>query len=1337
MPRRLSSYFSGLSLALAFLFTLTTSASTSASAQATSAKAVASQPTFPAPHKNLTRISRHVPRVEPDTESVIINFTGTEGSYPGQKPSLGYLVYASDGSYYGTTDAGGTDGDGTIYKVDSSGTYTLLYTFTDGADGSGPEAGLIEGTDGNFYGTASTGGSYDYGSVFKITASGTFSTVYSFGAVDSDGQYPVGEVVEGLDGNLYGTTSAGGTESEGTVFRITPTGTLTTLYSFGTSDGDGSTPYGGLLQAADGNFYGTTQQGGTGGYGTVYKYAPGGSVTIVYNFTNATTDGGVPIAGLVQGTSGALYGTTEMGGSAGLGAAYSITTDGTFTLLHSFVGGVSDGKAPYSRLIQGSDGNLYGTADDGGANEYGTIFELTPSGTETQLYSFAGGDSDGGYPYASLVQAADGNFYGTTYDQGSSSDGTAFQLTVSPTLLGPVQLSVSPTTVAPGASFTLDFTVVNAYSDTLQQCYATNNAGDTTWAGVGSGSPTQQSETLTASSTVGTYNYTLTCGGMETGTVSLIVANATPTFGTLTFSPVNTVAYGTSEAITMSDTLNYTGSPAPTGAVTYTIDYNTFTATCTGTTSPLTCTATIPAATVHLANPGTYPGTPSFAGDSNYGATTGSTSNFTVTQGVPVWGTTNTISPASSEPQGTSQAITFSDTLSFLGATAPTGSVTFTLGTSSPQSFAATCTTGASPWTCSYTVPAATIAALPVGSYTGSWQITADSNYLAASQTGSNSFAITSATSSLTLTSSTSGTTTTGVASTVLTATLSPAVEGVTVTFTDTTTGASNTSTTDVNGVATFSATGTTAGENIGVASVPATANSTAATSNTVTVYFAGILVTTDLQHNFSGLGTVKGVTAEGTYDGSPVCNGSNGTAGSTCTNPYGIVVTNFTSSSQVIGFNFTNSAANAFSYVSNCPAGGLAVNATCNVAFYYNPPAGDGCAVASCGDDSSGYPEGTFEEATWSISAGSQITGIGDKNFDRSGPTSFPANLIGKALLAADGSLSATPLSLTFGPQAAGATSGTQDVTVTNNSSSTASITYSMPTSFFNVTNNCPASLAAGASCQLQIKYSDATPGTDTASIVLTPASGSTITISLSGTTANASAGLTLSTTQHNFGSVTDGTTETSGVGVTNNSTTTASLSFSFATGAGFTDSSNCGSTLAPGASCTVTVNYAPTATGNSTATVTFTSDEPILPGGTGSGSSYQDVATFTGTGVVGGTFTATTTGHNFGVTTIGSQATPYGVLLSNNTSVPLTLELGAGSYMGNTSGYTMATNCGATLAVNANCDIQFYYTPNSAGTTTVLFGVVAYNGSTGYPLYSGGTEDTNAGITLTGTGN
>ena len=271
-----------------------------------------------------------------------------------------------------------------------------------------------------------------------ITSGQGFTTLADFEGL-ANGDTPFyGDLIQGTDGNNYGTTAGGGVYDQGTVFQVTPDGTLTTLYTFCSQANctDGAEPFSGLVQAG-GNFYGTTYWGGANGVGTVFKVTPGGQLTTLYNFCSqpGCSDGSNPVAGLVQ-VGGNFYGTTNDGGANGYGTVFEITPAGQFTMLHSF-DYLDDGAYPEAGLVQATDGNLYGTTRDGGAsgNAAGTVFKITPAGQLTTLYAFCQTDcSDGAFPYAGLIQATNGNLYGTTSNGGSTGScfgcGTVFQITL-------------------------------------------------------------------------------------------------------------------------------------------------------------------------------------------------------------------------------------------------------------------------------------------------------------------------------------------------------------------------------------------------------------------------------------------------------------------------------------------------------------------------------------------------------------------------------------------------------------------------------------------------------------------------------------------------------------------------------------------------------------------------------------------------------------------------------------------------------------------------------------------------------------------------------------------
>jgi len=322
------------------------------------------------------------------------------------------LVHGSDGNFYGTALYGGTAKRGIVFRFTPSGTLTVLHSFTNGPDGADPNAGLIQGTDGNLYGTTANGGVSGFGTAFQITTTGILTTVHSFAG--PDGWHPSSGLMQASDGGYYGTTP-GGQHNAGSVFKITAGSAFVTLCSFGYTDG--SYPQAGLVHATDGNFYGVTGAGGAAGYGTVFKMAPDGAVTTLHSFNYQ--DGAYPIGDLIQAADGNLYGTTFLGGAGGQGSVFKMTTTGVMTTLHWFILQPTDGGLPEAALVQGSDGNLYGTTSY-------TVFKITPSGTLTTLHVLT--SSEGSNLRSALVQGTDGDFYGTASFGGTSDKGTVFKI---------------------------------------------------------------------------------------------------------------------------------------------------------------------------------------------------------------------------------------------------------------------------------------------------------------------------------------------------------------------------------------------------------------------------------------------------------------------------------------------------------------------------------------------------------------------------------------------------------------------------------------------------------------------------------------------------------------------------------------------------------------------------------------------------------------------------------------------------------------------------------------------------------------------------------------------
>ena len=316
-------------------------------------------------------------------------------------------------------------------------TYSNLYAYpgtNNNTSGITWPSILSQGQDGNLYSTIQTNGAANAGSVYKITTSGSYSLLYGFcaegGHCLTTGAYPFGGVTLGLDGNLWGTTQGGGKDGAGTVFKMTPAGTLTTLYSF-TNGNDDSAPVFTLLQGQDGNMYGVSEEQYNGQYGSFFKMSTKGKIS-PHPF--AYTNGASPSLP-VQGTDGNFYGTTQVGGdkTCRCGVVYKATAAGKITVLHYFTGYQSstqyDGSRPIGILVQGSDGNFYGTTYQGGAVNVGTVFKITPSGSYTLLYSFGSVAGDGTLPIAGLTLGTDGNFYGVTGNGGTKNTGIIFKIT--------------------------------------------------------------------------------------------------------------------------------------------------------------------------------------------------------------------------------------------------------------------------------------------------------------------------------------------------------------------------------------------------------------------------------------------------------------------------------------------------------------------------------------------------------------------------------------------------------------------------------------------------------------------------------------------------------------------------------------------------------------------------------------------------------------------------------------------------------------------------------------------------------------------------------------------
>ena len=382
------------------------------------------------------------------TKTILHDFTGgNDGSNPFTR-----VIVDKAGNLYGVTGAGGLFNNGTIFKVDSSGSETVLYTFTEPVYGTDPVGRLTMDAAGNLYGNTQQGGTYGYGTVFELDTSGTYTVLHHF-IGGPEGEYPQGGLLLVGAGFFVGSTSEGGetncnntNQGCGIVFRLAPNSdggwTFTVLHVFA-GPPDGAYPVGELTRDSHGNFYGATQQGGDTkcfnhvyGCGTVFKVHDR-EETVLYRFTGKA-DGLYPSSGLLMDSAGNLYGTTYDGGTGcirnhGCGTVYKLDESGHESVLYTFKGG-ADGRFPDERLVTDPAGNLYGTTSEGGERPYsGTVYKVDTTGTETVLYNFLGG-ADGRFPYGLAIDAA-GNLYGVTEEGGlndcerRSSCGTVFKLT--------------------------------------------------------------------------------------------------------------------------------------------------------------------------------------------------------------------------------------------------------------------------------------------------------------------------------------------------------------------------------------------------------------------------------------------------------------------------------------------------------------------------------------------------------------------------------------------------------------------------------------------------------------------------------------------------------------------------------------------------------------------------------------------------------------------------------------------------------------------------------------------------------------------------------------------
>jgi uncharacterized repeat protein (TIGR03803 family) len=342
-------------------------------------------------------------------------------------PSSALLIQGSDGNFYGTTTSSADNDIGIVFKLDSSWNYSVVYEFGAGDPSGTSIVGLVQATNGRLYGTTQAGGSGGSGTVFELDLSGNYSLLHEFEA--SEGTYPQAGLIQGSDGGFYGTTVNGGSYGNGTVYKLDAFGEVDFLYSFNPAltEYTGNS-YSELFQGSDGSFYGTLS-GSTGSKGSVFKLDPSLNFSLLHNFDDDGDSGGKwPYSGLIQGGDGSLYGTTSYGGSNDAGTVFKIDSSGNFSVLHEF-DPVSDGGSP-DNLVLGSDGNIYGTSSSVQNNAlFSVVFKLTPLGNFSIFHEFDQ-TSEGSAPSA-LIHGNDGNFYGATYIGGSYGFGTVFRIDVS------------------------------------------------------------------------------------------------------------------------------------------------------------------------------------------------------------------------------------------------------------------------------------------------------------------------------------------------------------------------------------------------------------------------------------------------------------------------------------------------------------------------------------------------------------------------------------------------------------------------------------------------------------------------------------------------------------------------------------------------------------------------------------------------------------------------------------------------------------------------------------------------------------------------------------------
>jgi uncharacterized repeat protein (TIGR03803 family) len=417
----------------------------------------------------------------------------------------GDLLLANDGNFYIATNGGGSAGAGAIARVTPEGVVTTLHSLAgNSAEGATPYAKLMQASDGNLYGTTYTAGADSRGTVFRMSLAGDFATVFSFKSGTGEPFLPYGGLVQAADGNLYGTTLRGGTSDKGAIFRLATSGTLTVVHSFNGTDGEN--PEGTMIVAANGELYGTTLAGGAEGRGTLFRISTSGTYTLIYSFpalgafsaagVAINTTGANPRAGLLLAADGNFYGTAYQGGASGYGTVFRMTPAGVVSAVHAFSGATEGGAFPLAGVSQDAAGNLFGTTERGGTNNQGSAWRINTSNQFQLLHSFRGTVADGINPYTALFPLGS-VLYGMSYSDSSVGGGAIYKFDQGVGGVLPVQLAASPSAMLVGATATLTWS-----SPTATAC---------TTAGAWTNTVATSGTLAVTPAAAGIYTYVLTC----------------------------------------------------------------------------------------------------------------------------------------------------------------------------------------------------------------------------------------------------------------------------------------------------------------------------------------------------------------------------------------------------------------------------------------------------------------------------------------------------------------------------------------------------------------------------------------------------------------------------------------------------------------------------------------------------------------------------------------------------------------------------------------------------------------------------------------------------------